>query len=29
MNSGVEKVGGDIMKKDFAIFYNAGLPMTL
>jgi hypothetical protein len=29
MNGGVEKVGGDIIKKGFAIFYDAGLPMTL
>jgi hypothetical protein len=29
MNGGAEKVGGDIMRKDFAILYDAGFPMTL
>jgi hypothetical protein len=29
MNGGAEKIGGDIMKKGFTIFYNASLPMTL
>jgi hypothetical protein len=29
MNGGAEKVGGDIMRKGFVIFYNAGLLMTL
>jgi hypothetical protein len=29
MNGGAEKVGGDIMRKGFAILHDAGLPMTL
>jgi hypothetical protein len=29
MNGGVKKVGGDIMRRGFAIFHNAGLPIIL
>jgi hypothetical protein len=29
MNGGVKKVGGDIIKKGFAILHDAGLPITL
>jgi hypothetical protein len=29
MNGGAEKVGGDIMRKGFAIFYNAGFLIIL
>jgi hypothetical protein len=29
MNGGVEKVGSDIMRRGFVIFYDAGLPITL
>jgi hypothetical protein len=29
MNGGAEKVGGDIMRRGFAILHDAGLPMTL
>ena len=29
MNSGAEKVGGDIMRRGFAILHDAGLSMTL
>jgi hypothetical protein len=29
MNGGAEKVGGDIMRKGFAIFHDAGFPMIL
>jgi hypothetical protein len=29
MNGGAEKVGGDIIKRGFAILHNASLPITL